>query len=67
MSASALSEELHGLLDRTGVLLSDLCDGRAAGATDAAVPGLFQAFASLKARAEADQTTIGIIALAKSG
>jgi hypothetical protein len=67
MTATALSRELQGLLTSTGDLLGELCDGNAAGATDAAVPGLFAAFAALRERAEADQLTVAVLALAKAG
>jgi len=67
MSANALSQELQGLLDRTGALLGELCDGRAAGASDAAVPGLFSAYQALRQRADTDQLTVAVLALAKAG
>lgn len=67
MSASALSRELQGLLSGTGALLSELCDGAAVGATDAAVPGLFQSFSALRKKSEQDELTVAVLALAKAG
>lgn len=67
MSAQALSDELRSLLERTGALLSDLCDAGAAGATDAALPALFTAWGALQERLNNDQCTVAVLALAKSG
>ena len=67
MAAQELSDEFRGLLGRTGNLLSDLCDAGAAGATDAALPGLFSAWGALQERADNEQCTVAVLALAKSG